>query len=95
MNDGVDTGDALGPALGNSTVMCLECGREIDPAGRTLAQLPGGLVCQDCDRKRRELERRARRSWIEVLWEDNPSWHWVVVLIIVLVLLALMRFVEL
>jgi hypothetical protein len=32
---------------------------------------------------------------MEVLWEDNPRWHWVVVLLIVLVLLALMRFVEL
>jgi hypothetical protein len=53
------------------------------------------MVCQDCDRKRRELERRAKRSWVEVLWEDNPRSHWVVVLIIVLVLLALMRFVEL
>jgi hypothetical protein len=31
---------------------------------------------------------------MEVLWEDNPRWHWVVVLLIVLVLLALMRFVE-
>ncbi len=23
----------------------------LDPAGRTLAQLPGGLICEDCDRK--------------------------------------------
>ena len=91
----MDTPDALGPPPGNRTVKCIECGREIDPAGRTLTQLPGGMVCQDCDRKRRELERRAKRSWVEVLWEDNPRSHWVVVLIIVLVLLALMRFVEL
>ena len=89
------TPDALGLPAGNGKVSCIECGGEIDAAGRTLTLLPGGLICQDCDRKRRELERRAGRSWVEVLWEDNPRWHWVVVLIIVLVLLALMRFVEL
>ena len=74
---------------------CIECGTEIKPAGGTLAQFPGGLLCQDCDQRHRELERRARRSWFEVFWEDNPHWHWAVVLIAVLVLLALMRFVEL
>jgi DNA-directed RNA polymerase subunit RPC12/RpoP len=91
----MDTRNALGPPPANGTAKCIECGREIYPAGRTLAQLPGGFVCEDCDRRRRELERRARRSWAEVLWEDNPRWHWVVVLLIVFVLLALMRFVEL
>jgi anti-sigma-K factor RskA len=74
---------------------CIECGGEIDPAGQTLAQLPGGFVCQNCDRRRRDLERRARRTWVEVLWEDNPHWRWIVVLVIVLVLLGLLHFMEL
>jgi DNA-directed RNA polymerase subunit RPC12/RpoP len=90
----MNTREVLGPPPENRTAKCIECGSPIDPAGRTLTQLPGGLVCQGCGRNRRELERRARRGWIEVLWEDNPGWHWVIVLLIVLVLLALMRFVE-
>jgi hypothetical protein len=36
-----------------------------------------------------------RSDGVEVLWEENPRWRWGVVLLIVLVLRALMRFVEL
>lgn len=74
---------------------CIECGREIDPAGQILTQLAGGFVCQDCDRKRSELERRAKRDWMQVLWEDHPNSRWVVAVIIILVLMGLLHFLEL
>ena len=74
---------------------CIECGRTIDPAGQILAQLPGGFLCQDCDGKRRDLERRARRDWMQVLWEDHPNSRWVLAVIVILILMGLLHFLEL
>ena len=74
---------------------CSECGREIDPAGQTLTQLPGGFICQDCDQKRRELERLAKRDWMQVFWEENPNSRWIIAVIIILVIMGLLHFLEL
>ena len=74
---------------------CSECGREISPAGQTLTQLPGGFVCQECDGKRRELERLAKRDWMQVLWEENPNSRWVIAVIVILVIMGLLHFLEL
>ena len=74
---------------------CSECGREINPAGQTLTQLPGGFVCQECDSKRRELERLAKRDWMQVLWEENPNSRCVIAVLIILVIMGLLHFLEL
>jgi hypothetical protein len=74
---------------------CAECGRELNPAGQTLAQLPGGFLCQDCDGRRRDLERRAKRDWMQVLWEDHPNSRWVIAVLIILVIMGLLHFLEL
>ena len=76
-------------------MQCVECGSEIAAAGKTLTQLPGGFVCQDCHGKRRELERRAKRDWMQVLWEDHPNSRWIVAVIVFLVLMGLLHFLEL
>jgi hypothetical protein len=60
-----------------------------------LTQLPGGFVCQDGDQKRRELERLAKRDWMQVFWEENPNSRWIVAVIVILVLMGLLHFLEL
>ena len=60
-----------------------------------MTQLPGGFVCQECDSKRRELERLAKRDWMQVLWEENPNSRWVIAVLIILVIMGLLHFLEL
>ncbi len=80
---------------GRELMTCVECGREIEPAGQTLTQLPGGFVCQDCDRKRRDLERRAKRDWMQVLWGGSPAFTLDRCgAIVILVLMGLLHFLE-
>jgi len=76
-------------------MQCVECGREIIPAGQTLTQLPGGFSCQECDAKRQELERRAKRDWMQVLWEDHPNSRWVIAVLVILMIMGLLHFLEL
>ena len=76
-------------------MQCIECGAEIIPAGQTVTQLPGGFICQKCDGRRRELERRAKRDWMQVLWEDHPNSRWVLAVLVILVIMGLLHFLEL